>query len=82
MQSGELIVAGKDHIRIELHHFPKVVCVEFKGCIVVPPCTPQHDDSLEYEVRSTIYGTHVLLIKWDVSNVREIVWSTRDHHDY
>ena len=81
MQSGELIVSGKNHVRIDLEHFPRRVKVKFVDNLTVPPCSPQDEDSLEYEVRSTASGKFILLIKWRVSNVREINWTTWRHEE-
>jgi len=79
MQAGELIVTGKDKAVIPLHGLPRKVNVHFKhGCDVVP-CNPQHEDCLEYEIQSNHCHHHhhdfVLVIKWHVSGVREIVWT-------
>ena len=81
MQAGELIVAGKDTVRIELHHFPRRVEVKFTDNLNIPPCSPRHEDDLRYEVRSTASGKYILLIKWHVSNVREISWKTFAHNE-
>jgi len=76
MQSGELLVTGKDTAHIPLHKFPSEVKVHFKGHEEVVPCNPHHSDTLEWEVHhsNTVPGGYVLLIKWSVTNVREIVW--------
>ena len=80
MQAGELIVTGRDRAVIPLHGLPREVKCHFKhGCDVVP-CNPHHEDCLEYEVESHHSHHHnhhrsfVLVIKWHVSGVREIVW--------
>ena len=77
MQSGELIVIGKDKVIIPLHGFPSAVKCYFRHNMCVIPCNPQHSDSLEYEVLASHHHNHkgyVLSIKWSVSGVREIVW--------
>jgi hypothetical protein len=76
MQSGELIVTGKDKATIPLHKFPAEVKVRFKDHEVVVPCNPHHRDELEWEVHSSNHhqGGFVLVISWSVTNVREIVW--------
>jgi hypothetical protein len=76
MQSGELIVTGKDRATILLTGMPSEVKVHFKHEVDLVPCNPHHRDCLEYEVRASHHHHHkfVLLIKWDVSSVREITW--------
>lgn len=88
MQSGELIVTGKDSIRILLHGYPREITVRFKHDHHPVPCNPNDADWLEYEVvhededpRLHAHPGHhhhdrqfYLSIKWDVSGVREIVW--------
>lgn len=77
MQSGELIVIGKDRVVIPLHGFPCAVKCRFTRDMCVIPCNPHHNDSLEYEVLASHYQNHkgfVLVIKWNVSGVRDIVW--------
>jgi len=76
MQSGELTVTGKNSIQIPLEHIPTEVKVHFKDHFVMVPCNPQNADSLEYEVHTTNkhHNHFVLIIKWNVSSVREVVW--------
>ena len=81
MQAGELIVTGKDKAIIPLHGLPLEVKVRFRNPLDHVPCNPQHEDCLEYEVQSSGHHHHhshhcgfVLVIKWHVSGVREIVW--------
>lgn len=77
MQSGELIVIGKDKAVIPLHGFPCAVKAYFKHNMHLIPCNPNHSDSLEYEVMVAHQNKHkgfVLVIKWNVSGVRDIVW--------
>ena len=80
MQSGEIIVTGKDEAVINLKGKPSKVIVHFKDHSHVVPCNHHHHDELEWEVQR--YKRHhqhlsgyVLVIKWDVTNVREIKWS-------
>lgn len=76
MQSGELIVTGKDEAKIVLRSFPIKVKVDFKDECDIIPCNPHHHDELEWEVRHNHNHTgHVLIIKWHVSGVREITWT-------
>ena len=80
MQSGELIVTGKVKATIPLNGIPSEVKVHFKHELEMTPCNPHHRDCLEYEVHTNHHQGHhhhgkfVLLIKWEVSGVREIVW--------
>lgn len=76
MQSGELIVIGKDKAVIHLHNCPSRVVVLFKDECVIAPCNPHHHDSLEWEVFHPHSHHHpsTLVIKWHVSGVREINW--------
>lgn len=76
MQSGELIVTGKDSIHIPLDRLPSEVKVHFKDEYELAPCNPHNADWLEYAVHSSITSRsgYVLIIKWDVSGVREIKW--------
>jgi hypothetical protein len=78
MQSGELIVTGKDSIHIPLERLPAEVKVRFKDVYDIVPCNPHNVDTLEFEVHSTNTHHHrfVLIIRWDVSGVREIVWES------
>lgn len=76
MQSGELIVTGKDQAVIHLHGRPCKVSCHFKHPHDVVPCNPHHEDYLEYDVHvsHTHHGGFVLIIKWSVTGVRDIVW--------
>jgi hypothetical protein len=76
MQSGELIVTGKDKATILLNGIPSEVRVHFKHELELTPCNPHHSDTLEYEVKASniLLNEFVLLITWDVTGVREIVW--------
>lgn len=76
MQAGELIVVGKNEAKILLHKFPYDVKVHFRDQFCETPCNPHHADVLEWEVQSSIHhhGGFVLIIKWNVENVREIEW--------
>jgi hypothetical protein len=77
MQSGELFVTGKDEAIIALNGFPRKVRVDFKGEPVVTPCNPHHHDKLEWEVHRSHHhhGGFILIIKWEVTGVREIEWT-------
>lgn len=76
MQSGELIVTGKDKAVIPLHGNPCRISCQFKHSHDVVPCNPHHEDYLEYDVHisHSHHSGYVLIIKWSVSGVREIVW--------
>lgn len=76
MQSGELIITGKSRIIIPLNGFPSEVRAHFKDELEMVPCNPHHADRLEYEVLvSNMHrGGFALLIKWEVTGVREIKW--------
>ena len=76
MQSGELIVTGTNVATIILHGAPAEVHVNFANEAGIVPCDPQNADTLEYEVRANhnVASGFVLLIKWNVSGVREIKW--------
>lgn len=76
MQSGEIIVTGNDEVEIPLRTFPSYVKVAFKDHCVVVPCNPQNFDELEWEATKHHHKDHyVLNIKWNVTGVREIVWT-------
>lgn len=83
MQSGELFVIGKDKAVIHLRDFPSHLVVSFKDECEIIPCNPHHYDSLEWEVclphhhHHTHHSTHhfTLVIKWQVTGVREIHWA-------
>lgn len=74
IMSGELFVIGKEEIFIRLKHTePKTVLVEFKGHQHHIPCNPHHD-KLEWEIMHK-GDYYVLVIKWDVQGIREVVWA-------
>lgn len=70
--SGNLIVSGKDSIKIALEDEPKYVTVEFEGDCNVMPCNPKHYDQLTWRLEDL-----KLIIEWDVSNIRHIAWTVR-----
>ncbi len=78
-QGGELVVIGRDKVRIHLKDYPHKVVVFFKKKCSPPPCDPHHchqSDSLEWEIHRT-HGRHhsyTLDIEWDVHEIREIIW--------
>lgn len=76
MQQGELFVSGTNSIRIPLDKFPSDVKVDFKHQAEIVPCNPGDVDFVEYEVHAsnTVRSGYVLLIKWKVSAVREVVY--------
>ena len=74
IMSGELLVVGKNSLQINLRNGkPDTVLVEFKGHPHHVPCNPHHD-RVEWEIHEKHYG-FVLVIKWDVSSAREIIWA-------
>lgn len=77
MQSGEFNVIGKDEVQVSLLGFPSKVKVEFTDHCMVIPCNPHHRDSLEWEVVRTHHhhGGFTLIIKWEVTGVRDIKWT-------
>lgn len=76
MQKGELVVLGKNFISIPLEGLPCEVHAHFTDEKDIVPCNPQHVDSLEYDVHvsNSHHKKYVLIIKWDVSAVREVKW--------
>lgn len=75
MQSGELIVIGSGEVTIVLRDCPTGIKCRFRHEHHIIPCNPQHSDSLEYELRlSRKHRGYVLIVKWSVSGVREILW--------
>jgi hypothetical protein len=76
MQSGELIVTGKDVATIILTGFPAEIKCHFAHEASIVPCDPQNADTLEYEVKPNhnVHSGVILLIRWNVSGVREIKW--------
>lgn len=76
MQSGELIVTGRNLIHIPLDRMPSEVHCHFKDDAEMVPCNPHEVDWLEYAVHTnnTVRSGLVLIIKWGVSGVREIKW--------
>jgi hypothetical protein len=77
MQSGELVVSSKGDVNILLEKLPAEVKVHFKHEKEIVPCNPSHVDELQYSVHTNNNSHHykfVLIIKWNVSGVREIVW--------
>lgn len=81
MQSGELIITGQDQVEIVLKRKPSDVIVKFKHIHHnIVPCNPHHHDDLEWEIDRVHRHHHhqevyVLIIKWNTSSVREIVWT-------
>lgn len=75
MQSGELIVTGKDSAQIILRGIPAKVHVHFAHELEVVPCNPHHKDSLSWEVDTSHPSRCALNIEWSVTGVREIKWT-------
>lgn len=78
MQSGELIVVGKDQASFTLIKHPALIKVRFEGDGCIIPCNPQHCDFLDWQLvgeSKNLFGhKYSLLIHWRVSGVRKIVW--------
>lgn len=79
MQSGELFVTGKDKAVILLKKHPDKVIVHFDKHEHIVPCNHHHHDELEWEVHvkheHPFKTKFVLVIKWNVTNVREVKWT-------
>lgn len=82
-QTGDLTVTGHAHVTINLDDLPHSVEVKFKPKHEPPPCDPHHHhhhhhdhDELEWNVHRNfeMHHAYTLVIKWKVSNVREIIW--------
>lgn len=71
--AGELDVTGTDEIHIELPKRPKEVLALFSKYCHITPCNPRHFDELRIYV-CNFHKHHCLIIKWNVSNTRKIVW--------
>lgn len=77
--TNELVVSGEGEARIDLgHHFDSVyVFFDRAKCLV--PCDPGGEDTLDWEIISgnSHHSNHhhcELVIKWNVTQVRTIVW--------
>lgn len=75
---GNLSVVGKGKIDVQLHrHPPTRFHVQFKSDPNSPhqphPCNPHQVDDLEWDLHYK-EGHYVLVIKWNVVDVREIAW--------
>lgn len=78
-QAGELIVTGHNKAEMTLrHHQPEEVFVRFKEHHHhhTIPCNPQQYDDLEWELHYR-HSHYILVIKWNVSDTRDIVWAVR-----
>jgi hypothetical protein len=77
-QKGDIIVQESGKITIHLRECPRNVQVFFKRHHHVP-CDPghHHSDHLEWEVRKSgiFFHKYILVIKWKVHTLREIIWS-------
>lgn len=71
--AGELDVTGEDEIHIELPKRPKEVLALFGKNCHITPCNPRHFDELKCYVCS-FHNHYCLVIKWNVSNARKIIW--------
>jgi hypothetical protein len=73
METGELSVIGNDFIELQLQGRPDRTRVHFAGEQVIAPCSPHHFDSLDSFVIQK-GNQFYLVIKWQVSNTRDIKW--------
>jgi len=73
LMGGELIVTGEDEVHIELPKRPKEILSLFSRHCEWTPCNPNHYDELKCFVCKFHRG-YCLVIKWNVSNTRKIVW--------
>ena len=94
MQSGKINVTGRNSIRIPLTGFVREVCVRFEHEHEHVPCNPHHHDRLEWEIECEDedrrrHHDHehehhhedrkfILVIRWEVSGMREIEWFVVD----
>lgn len=70
---GNLSIVGCDKLKIALRHgHPEIVIVEFTDDPNPVPCNP-HQDELEWDLCQE-EGGFVLIIKWNVALLRDIVW--------
>lgn len=76
MQKGELVITGSNSIRIPLDGRPRHFNVYFKHESEIVPCNPQDVDYIECDTHAsnTTRSGFVLVIKWSVSGVREVVY--------
>jgi hypothetical protein len=70
---GELVVTGKGETEIPLESLPRLVEMKFKDCQDPVPCNPHHD-KFHHEIHRKDHK-YFMIIKWNVSSVREIVWA-------
>lgn len=78
-EGGVLVVTGQDEVKIPIMDFPHRVEVLFKKKHGPPPCNPHHHhhDRLEWEVHRNYQfckRTYNLIIRWNVQDIREIIW--------
>lgn len=79
-ETGELIVSQRGEVEISLRDLPHRVEVFFKPKHEPPTCEHghhhHHEDHLEWEIHHRHHEhAYVLEIKWNVHDVREIIWS-------
>jgi hypothetical protein len=72
IQFGEFCTTGKGKLDVDLLCPPKRIKVEFKDSPNQVPCNPHHD-RLSWDIVKTP-GKLILVIKWNVSDIREIKW--------
>jgi hypothetical protein len=85
---GELIVSGKDSVKIKLMDNPRYIDVHFRHHHHHHPCSPiGHKDFYDWEVdriaiRNKFFFfkpkyTYYLVIKWNVADSRLIEWECK-----
>lgn len=88
-QRGDLTVSGHNEIEIHLQDLPHHVDVKFKPKHEPPSCDHGHHhhhghrhrghghnhDHLEWKIKRSSRRSYILVIKWKVHGVREIVYS-------
>lgn len=71
--SGSIQVVGRDTLSINLKRAAiDTVSIQFTNDPGQVPCNPHHD-TIDWEVHDRAHG-FVLIIKWDVSSLREVSW--------
>lgn len=81
-ETGELLVVGKGSLSIALKKRPRKVSIRFVGDCDPTPCNvPVSADSVEASIVERGGGFlrrahYLLVVKWEVSSERAVVWET------
>jgi hypothetical protein len=81
-ETGELLVVGKGSLSIALKKRPRKASIRFVGDCDPTPCNiPVSVDSVEGSIVEKGAGFlrrshYLLVIRWDVSSERAVVWET------